>query len=96
MQPIVASFDIKALSPDSNGVVIDATDLLNGDNELIYFDNATKRTLGISGMQSDKSYLNNVKNIPGNIEINAIKTYGRMSGQGPGSSQSGLHMLPSS
>ncbi len=91
MQPIVASFDIKASSPDSNGVVIDVTEMLNGDNELFYFDNSIKRILGISGMQSDKSYLNRVKSFPNNIEISAVKTYSRMSGQGAGgSSPSGL------
>ncbi|MES2646398.1 MAG: zinc-dependent metalloprotease [Bacteroidota bacterium] len=77
MQPIAASFDIKALSPDSNRVVIDVTDLVNGDNEILFFDGSTKRQLGIGGIQSDKSYINRVQAYPENIEMNTVKTYSR-------------------
>lgn len=89
MQPIVASYEIKTLSPDSNGVVIDVTELLNGDNEILFFDGQTKKTLGITGMQSDKSYISSLKTYPGNIELTTVKTYGRASGmsQRGGSSQ---------
>ncbi|CAN5785286.1 zinc-dependent metalloprotease [soil metagenome] len=85
MQPIAASFDIKALSPDSNGVVIDVTDLINGDNEILFFDGSIKRQLGIGGLQSDKSYINRVMAFPENIEMNTVKTFGRSGGMGPGS-----------
>lgn len=78
MQPIALSFDIKALSPDSAASVIDVTDLINGDNEILYFDGSNKRILGIGGLQPDKSYINSVKAYPENIEMNSVKTYGRM------------------
>ena len=80
MQPIAASFDIKAFSPDSTGIVIDVTDLINGDNEILFFDGSAKRQLGIGGLQSDKSYINRVTVFPQNIEMSTVKTYGRAGG----------------
>jgi hypothetical protein len=80
MQPIASSFEIKALSADSTGSVIDVTEFISGDNEILYFDGPSKRILGIGGFQSDKSYINTVKAHAENIEINSVKTYGRVSG----------------
>jgi hypothetical protein len=90
MQPIAASFDIKTISPDSSGIVIDVTELINGDNEILFFDGSTKRQLGISGIQSDKSYINRVQAFPGNIEMNTVKTYGRSGGMNGNSNASQL------
>ncbi len=43
MQPIAASFDIKAADTDSNGVVIDLTDYISGDNDVLHFDPDEKK-----------------------------------------------------
>jgi hypothetical protein len=77
IQPIAASFDIKAFSKDSAGTVIDVTDYINGDNDILHFSSGTKSTLRISMIQSDKSYVESVKSFPINVEIKAVKTYGR-------------------
>jgi hypothetical protein len=82
MQPIAAAFDIKALSDDSSSIVIDVTELLNGDNETLFFDNGFKRILGIGGAQSDKSYIVTVKSFPENVEIKTVKTFSRFGGGG--------------
>ena len=77
IQPIAASFDIKAFSKDSMGTVIDITDYINGDNDVLHFSSGTKSTLRISAIQSDKSYVESVKSFPINVEIKTVKTYGR-------------------
>jgi Met-zincin/Domain of unknown function (DUF5117) len=77
VQPIAASFDIKALGKDSTGAVIDVTDYINGDNEILHFSSSTKSLYRISMLQPDKSYVENVKSYPINIEIKTVKTYGR-------------------
>lgn len=82
MQPIANSFDIKALSADSTGVVIDVTEFLTGDNETLFFDNGYKRALGIGGSQSDKSYILTVKSFKENIEMVSVKTFSRSGGGG--------------
>jgi hypothetical protein len=77
LQPIVASFDIKAFSPDSAGTVIDMTDYLNGDNDVFFFDPKAKKAYGLGALQADKSYLQSIASFPLNTEIKTIKTYVR-------------------
>lgn len=78
LQPIVASFPIKAYSKDSSSIktsVIDVTDYLNSENEIFYFGPFSKKTLSIGTVQPDKSYISSVKAYPMNIEIRAVRTY---------------------
>ena len=77
IQPIAASFDIKAFSKDSTGYVIELTDYISGDNDVLHFSSSLKTSLRIGAIQADKSYVEGVKSYPINIEITAVKTYGR-------------------
>ncbi len=78
LQPIAAAFDIKSLGKDSSGAVIDITDYISGDNEVLHFSSALKNALRVGSVQADKSYVISVKTYPINIEIKTLKTYGRM------------------
>jgi hypothetical protein len=89
VQPIAASFDIRAFSKDSTGSVIDITDYVNGDNDILYFNSSTKSSARIGGQQSDKSYVNGIRAYPLNIEISAVKTYSRGGGGGTTAAQGG-------
>src|SRR5688572_20910388 len=42
LQPIAASFDIKALATDSTGTVIDVTDYVSSDNDVLFFNSSLK------------------------------------------------------
>ncbi len=42
VQPIAAAFDIKAFSKDSTGSVIDVTDYINSDNDVLFFSSQIK------------------------------------------------------
>ncbi|GAC1421243.1 MAG: zinc-dependent metalloprotease [Flavisolibacter sp.] len=79
LQPIAAAFDIKAFSYDSlshqRGSVIEMTDYLMGDNEILFFDNRIKRALGIIQYQRENSYIIDVRAFPNNIEIQTTKSY---------------------
>jgi hypothetical protein len=77
VQPIAASFDIKSLAKDSAGVVIDITDYINSDNDILHFNSNLKSSLRLSSVQSDKSYVVGVKSYPINVEIKTVKTYSR-------------------
>lgn len=76
LQPIVASFDIKAYTPDSAGVVIDITDYLNGENDVFFFGTDAKKLFNISVLQQDKSFIEKINAYPLNVEIKTLKTYG--------------------
>ncbi|MEI9943174.1 MAG: DUF5117 domain-containing protein [Chitinophagaceae bacterium] len=84
IQPIAAAFDIKAFSKDSTGSVIDVTDYINSDNDVLFFGSGAKSAMRVGSQQSDKSYIESVKAFPVNIEISTVKTYGRMAGPGIG------------
>ena len=79
VQPISYAFDIKAFGRDSSSIVIEITDFVNGDNDVLYFSSAAKTARRLSSLQNDKSYIVSVKPYPINIEIKAVKTYGRAS-----------------
>ncbi|MEO5564421.1 MAG: zinc-dependent metalloprotease [Chitinophagaceae bacterium] len=81
IQPIAASFDIKAFSKDSAGTVIEMTDYINSDNDVLWFNGGLKTTMRVGSQQSDKSYITGVRAYPMNVEITAVKTYTR--GGGP-------------
>lgn len=77
VQPIAAAFDIKAFNKDAGASVIDITDYISGDNDVLFFSAATKTSMRIGGQQNDKSYISGVRSYPTNIEINTVKTYAR-------------------
>lgn len=77
IQPIAAAFDIKSLGKDSTGAVIDITDYISGDNDVLHFSSSIKSFLRLAAIQADKSYIVSVKSYPINIEIKAVKTYAR-------------------
>ncbi|MBK9659857.1 MAG: zinc-dependent metalloprotease [Chitinophagaceae bacterium] len=96
IQPIAASFDIKALGKDSTGAVIDITDYISGDNDVLHFNSSVKSALRLAAVQTDKSYVVSVKSYPINIEIRAVKTYSRSPApattQGQGGASAGGNM----
>ena len=77
IQPIVASFDIKAWSRDTTGSVIDVTDFLLGDNEVVGFQPRVKQAFRLGNIQADKSYISTIRSYPINVESKAVKTYSR-------------------
>lgn len=75
VNPIAAAFDIKALGKDSLSVVIDVTDFFDGDNQVVNIDPLGKRSLNLSGLAADRSYIKDINPYPINIEVKTVKTY---------------------
>lgn len=75
LNPIAAAFDIKALSKDSSGVVIDVTDFFAGDNAVVSINPFDKRFLNLMNLWQDRSYIQSINPYPINIEIRTVKTY---------------------
>ncbi len=80
LQSIVMSFPIKTFGKDKKTSVIDVTEMLNADNELVSFAATAKKGYKVGAFQKDKSYVNFVKSFPNNIEINTTKTFARTLG----------------
>lgn len=80
LQSIVMIFDIKA---DKNGnYIIDVTDWLQSDSDLLYFSATVKGALRLGGQQRDKSEVLSVHSYSRNVEIRAQKTYTLQGGLG--------------
>jgi hypothetical protein len=79
IQPIVASFEVKALKKDSvtksQNSVIDVTEFANGDSPVLFFDEWVKKNLSLGNLLNDRSYIDTIKSYPLNIEVRTIKTY---------------------
>src|SRR5690606_4426301 len=100
LHPIVSSFDVKAYAKDSanrnTGSVIDITDYLMGDNEILFFESRTKRSLGLNQYQKDNSYILDIKTYPSNIQVKTVKTYMRTPPPTPGQTSTAASMGSSS
>jgi hypothetical protein len=82
LQPIAAAFDIKAYNKEKGTFVIDVTEYLAGDNDILFFEANSKRALGLTAMNPAASYVAEVKAFPTNVEIKTVKTYTRSGGGG--------------
>ena len=76
LAPIVASFPIQAITPDSGGVVIDVTDFYKGDTPAISGLNpARRRQYGVRRLDPDRSYINSARSYPLNVEVRHTQTF---------------------
>ncbi len=75
-EPVVASFDIASLSEDSNGVVIDVTDLYTTDVALISGLSAgQRRNFGVRRLDGSRTFIDKMSSYPENIEVRHVLTY---------------------
>lgn len=89
LQPLQASFDIQAFSKNNDGVVIDITKYINGDNDIFFFDSRLKKVFSLTNLLPDRSYIQYLKAFPMNIEIRTFKTYVKAAAPQPGNPMSG-------
>jgi hypothetical protein len=80
LQPIVGAFDVKAYNKEKGTLVIDVTEYISGDNEILFFESGVKRALGLTAIMPGSSYIAELKAFPDNVEIKTVKTYNRTVG----------------
>jgi hypothetical protein len=85
VHPLEASFAIAAFAKDSS-VVFDVTDYIDGDNDIFFFDGRVKRSLNLTQQLKDRSYIQELKAFPMNVEIRTLKTYMKSAPAQPGAS----------
>lgn len=83
LNPIAESFEIKALSKDSTGFVIDVSDFFKGDNQPISLGAFTKKTYNLGGQISDRSYISGINSYPINTEVKVVRTFSSSPSFGP-------------
>jgi len=75
LQPILAAYDIKALSKDSTGVVIDVSALLTGDVKPLGLPQRNRTQYRVTRLDNSRSYVVRASSYPENIELRHVKTY---------------------
>ncbi|QEC44327.1 zinc-dependent metalloprotease [Pseudobacter ginsenosidimutans] len=75
LQPIVASFPVKALGKDSSSYVLDLTSFIQTENEILHFGPEAKKGLALGAIQTDKSYVVSINAFPINVEVKTMRTY---------------------
>lgn len=77
--PIVEIFKIEDTKKDSLGnqrYKVEIGKLFNKENATVGLDEADKKRLNVTSMNSDKSYIAAIKTFPINTEIRTVRTYG--------------------
>jgi hypothetical protein len=73
--PILEAFDIKATNDDANSYVIEVTDFINSENNLLALGGEQKKDYRLSSLEKNKSYISEINSFPMNTEIKTVKTY---------------------
>lgn len=79
LQPIVATFPIKAFGGNKEGsgktYVLDVTSFLQTENEIFHFGHDARTGLKLGAVQPDKSYVSGLNAFPINVEVKMVRTY---------------------
>ena len=75
LQPLVAAFGIGAYSPNGKGRVIEVTDYVNGDNDVLFFSANSKNSMNVGSLLRNMCYIKDINSYPNNLEIRTVKTY---------------------
>ena len=75
-EPVIAVFNVETYNNDSTNVVIKVNSLFETDVEMIgAMSQGQRKSFGIRGLAKDKSFINNIKSYPENVEVRHILTY---------------------
>ncbi|HMJ71606.1 MAG TPA: zinc-dependent metalloprotease [Cyclobacteriaceae bacterium] len=75
LQPLVAAFGIGAYNPNGKSSLVDVTDYINGDNEILFFNALARKTMKVGSLVTSVCYIKDIVSFPMNLEIRTIKTY---------------------
>ncbi|MEE9440143.1 MAG: zinc-dependent metalloprotease [Saprospiraceae bacterium] len=75
-EPIIQIFDIKAMTKDSASYVIDVNSFFTKDIPMIGAMNSfQKKNFGIGGVDSKRSFIDNMRAFPENVNVTHVLTY---------------------
>jgi hypothetical protein len=74
-EPVIAAFDIAAISEDSAGVVIDVTELYTTDVPSLGLPSSAREEFKVRRLDDDRSFLERAASYPENIEVRSVLTY---------------------
>ncbi|REL29193.1 DUF5117 domain-containing protein [Rhodohalobacter sp. SW132] len=90
-EPIIMSFDIKALNEDSTGTVIDVTNLFSTDVPALGLQQNRRQQYQVRRLDGSRSYIERIRSFPENVEARHLLTY--EAGNPPSNSATGAITL---
>lgn len=76
-EPILNSYAVKAINDSLHSSVIEITDQLNQDNLLFGFSAEAKKTMGLSAMVNERSFIGGVTSTTEDISFRFTRTYNK-------------------
>ncbi len=75
-EPIIMTFDIKAISPDSSGYVIDVKSLFTSDVAIISpLSSSQRQRFGVRNLDKNRTMIAGAKSFPMNVEVRHVLTF---------------------
>ncbi len=75
-EPIIMTFDIKAMSVNKDAYVIEISPLFTTDVQMIgAMSSRQKKNFQIKGLDKKRSFINSIKSFPENVEVKHVLTY---------------------
>src|SRR5699024_6386379 len=65
--PILEAFNVKARGDNNKSSVIDVTDFINSENNLLSLSSDQKKSHNLGSLEKDKSYISQINSFPINI-----------------------------
>jgi len=75
--PIIGSLAIECNNPITKAYVVNVTDYLNGNSEMVSFNESLKSIFSLSSYVKENSIVQTINSFPSNVEISTIKTFKR-------------------
>jgi hypothetical protein len=92
LPPVLAAFDVEALTPDSSGLVVDVTDFFQGDTPALSgLSQGQRREYGVRRLDPARSFISRMSAYPENVEVRHTQTFDATSP--PGDAGSGTITL---
>ncbi|MEX2527527.1 MAG: zinc-dependent metalloprotease [Gemmatimonadota bacterium] len=85
-EPVLASFPIRAESPDGSGVVVNVSDFFLSDAPIIGLTRQRRQEYDVRRLDPPRTWIESMRSFPENIEIRRVVTY---EAQNPPSNQAG-------
>lgn len=80
VNPIVATFNVIGKNPDTGDAMIEVTDFFRKDNTVTGIPQSIKSDRKLGGMADDRSFIEEVRVYPINVEVKSTKTFSTSAG----------------
>ncbi len=75
LEPIIQSFDVAAIGPDSTTTVIEVTGLFTSDVPAFGLQKSRREAYRVRRLDGDRTFIQNVQSFPENVDVSNVLTY---------------------